>query len=298
YAADVLAPFGLARGTGFFGVSTRVELLKLLVQAVAPSPTPTPTPTPLPAASVGNAGSQTVYPTTGTQAQTDQTEAVIAKASPAVVSIIITKQVPEYQIGYDQSGLPVYQPTNQTQTQEIGAGTGFIITPDGYILTNKHVVFDNQATYTVELASGQKQTATITYKDPNNDVAILKIPSENYPALALGDSDSLKAGQPVIAIGNALGEYSNSVSLGIVSGLHRNIQAYDSSGVAETLSDVIQTDAGINPGNSGGPLLDLNGSVVGINVAEVQGSNNISFALPINPIKTVANQILPNENVK
>ncbi|MFI5205462.1 MAG: S1C family serine protease, partial [Candidatus Paceibacterales bacterium] len=147
--------------------------------------------------------------------------------------------------------------------------------------------FDDQAIYTVTLASGATQTARIIYKDPQNDVAIIKIDGSGYPTLTLGDSDGLQLGQPIITIGNALGQFSNSVSLGIVSGLNRTINASDSLGNVETLNGVIQTDAAINPGNSGGPLLDLNGNVVGINVAMAQGSNSISFSLPINPIKTI-----------
>ncbi|MDR3643083.1 MAG: trypsin-like peptidase domain-containing protein [Candidatus Doudnabacteria bacterium] len=226
------------------------------------------------------------------------TEAV-AKAAPAVVSIIISQDVPQYKVVYQNPfgddpffqnvgmQVPVYVPTGQTKSQEVGAGSGYLITSDGYIITNKHVVADNAASYTVLLQTGKQQTAKVIYKDPNNDLAIIKISGSNYPTVSFDDSNSLQLGETVIAIGNALGQYNNSVSLGVISGLNRTIQASDQSGSSETLNGVIQTDAAINPGNSGGPLLDLNGNAVGINVATVQGSNNISFSIPSNVIRSI-----------
>jgi serine protease Do len=226
------------------------------------------------------------------------TEAV-AKAAPAVVSIIISQDVPQYQVVYENPfgddpffqnigiQVPEYVPTGQTQSQEVGAGSGYIITPDGYIITNKHVVPSDQDGYTVLLQSGKQETAQVIYRDPNNDLAIVKISGSNFPTISFDDSKNLQLGQTVIAIGNALGQYNNSVSLGVVSGLNRTIQASDENGNAETLTGVIQTDAAINPGNSGGPLLDLNGNAVGINVATVQGSNNISFSIPSDMVKTI-----------
>ncbi len=165
-----------------------------------------------------------------------------------------------------------------------------MITSDGYILTNRHVVVDQTADYTVLLSDGSQKPAKIIYIDQSNDVAIVKIEG-SYPKVSLGDSSSLKLGQSVIAIGNALGEYNNSVSVGIVSGLNRSITA-SGEGTSEDLSGVIQTDAAINPGNSGGPLLDLNGRVVGINVATVVGSSNISFSIPINTVKAIINSVI------
>jgi serine protease Do len=233
------------------------------------------------------------------KSQQDMVTAAVAKATPAVVSIIISKDVPQYQVVYQNPfgddpffqnigiQVPEYVPTGQTQSQEIGAGSGYIITSDGYIITNKHVVADDSASYTVLLQSGKQQTAQVIYKDPNNDLAIIKITGSNYPTISFDDSNSLKLGDTVIAIGNALGQYNNSVSLGVISGLNRTIQASDENGNAETLTGVIQTDAAINPGNSGGPLLDLNGNAVGINVATVQGSNSISFSIPSNMVKSI-----------
>ena len=233
------------------------------------------------------------------KSQQDQVTAAVAKAAPAVVSVIISKDVPEYQVVYENPfgddpffqnvgiEVPEYVSTGQTKSQEVGAGSGFLITSDGYIITNKHVVADTSASYTVLLQSGKQLTAQVIYKDPNNDLAIIKISGGSYPTISFGDSSGLQLGETVIAIGNALGQYNNSVSLGVVSGLDRTIQATDENGGAETLTGVIQTDAAINPGNSGGPLLDLNGNAVGINVATVQGSNNISFSIPSNMVKSI-----------
>ncbi len=233
------------------------------------------------------------------KSQQDLVTAAVAKAAPAVVSIIISKDVPQYQVVYQNPfgddpffqnfgiQVPEYVPTGQTQSQEVGAGSGYLIASDGYIITNKHVVADTSASYTVLLQNGKQQTAKVVYKDPNNDLAIIKISGSNYSVINFDNSNNLQLGDTVIAIGNALGQYNNSVSLGVISGLNRTIQATSEDGSAETLTGVIQTDAAINPGNSGGPLLDLNGNAVGINVATVQGSNNISFSIPSNMVKSI-----------
>jgi serine protease Do len=229
--------------------------------------------------------------------------AAVAKNAPSVVSIVISKDVPQYEVTYVNpfgddpffqdfgAQMPVYKQTGTVQ-QKVGAGTGFIITSDGYILTNKHVVSDDQAAYTVLLSNGKQLPAKVVYKDFSNDAAIVKIDGSGYAPVALGDSGALQLGETVIAIGNALGEYNNSVSVGIVSGLNRSIEAQDSGGNAEQLSGVVQTDAAINPGNSGGPLLNLNGEVVGVNVATVSGSQNIGFSLPVNVIKPIIKTVL------
>ncbi|MEA2715040.1 MAG: serine protease Do [Candidatus Parcubacteria bacterium] len=223
--------------------------------------------------------------------------AVVAKTAPAVVSIVISRDVPNLVVSYVNPfgddpmyqdfgfAVPVYEEKGTTH-QKVGAGSGFLISHDGYILTNKHVVEDASAEYTVLLSNGAQKTATVVSRDPNNDVAILHIDG-TYPTIALfGDSSSVKLGQTVLAIGNALGEYGNSVSVGIISGLNRTINASDPSGNPEELAGVFQTDAAINPGNSGGPLVDLDGNVVGINVATVYGSSNISFSIPVNMIQS------------
>ncbi len=234
--------------------------------------------------------------------QTSQEEAIIKvvkETSPSVVSIIITKDVPvfeEYFYNPFKEFEEFFGPTpfefkipryrqRGTEKREIGAGTGFIISEDGMILTNKHVVLDENAQYTVFTVDGKKYPAKVLARDPIRDIAILKITSsKKFKPLKLGDSDKIQIGQTVIAIGNALGEFKNTVSVGVVSGLGRTITA-SGGGIIETIEDVIQTDAAINKGNSGGPLLNLKGEVIGINTATVMGAENIGFAIPINQAK-------------
>jgi serine protease Do len=228
----------------------------------------------------------------------------VDKNTKAVVSIVISEDVPVIEQYYirqnplegmnDPFGLfdpntfnfevPQYR-QNGTQKQRVGAGTGFIIRSDGLIATNKHVVAKEEAEYTVFLHDGSKYTAKILARDPVNDLAFLKIDAKDLPTVALGSSDHLKVGQTTIAIGYALGKFDNSVSKGIISGLGRSIVAGDYGSSSEKLDDVIQTDTAINQGNSGGPLLNSAGDVIGVNVAIVQGSQNIGFAVPVNEVK-------------
>ncbi len=230
--------------------------------------------------------------------QTSQEEAVIKAVkdySPAVVSIIITKDMPVYERYYERGTDPfdfwnfqIPQLRQRgTQERQIGAGTGFIVDEDGTILTNKHVVSDDQAQYTVVMADGERYAAKVTATDPVNDIAVVKISdggARRFPAVSLGDSDNLQIGQSVIAIGNALGEFDNTVSVGVISGMQRSITAYG-AGTGEVLEDLIQTDAAINEGNSGGPLLNLKGEVIGINTAIASGAQNVGFVIPINLAK-------------
>ncbi|MEK7546612.1 MAG: trypsin-like peptidase domain-containing protein [Patescibacteria group bacterium] len=169
--------------------------------------------------------------------------------------------------------------------QEIGGGSGFIISSNGLILTNKHVVFDKNASYTVLTNDGKKYDAKILDRDPVQDLAIVKIEAEGLPTVELANSDEIELGQTAIAIGNALGEYRNTVSVGVVSGLYRTVTAGGADFGQETIQGVIQTDAAINPGNSGGPLLNLRGQVIGINTAMASGAQSIGFAIPINRAK-------------
>src|SRR3989338_1504688 len=214
----------------------------------------------------------------------------INKVIPAVVSIIITEQVTTTVINLNTG-----QQTEQKSKVRKGSGTGIIISPDGLILTNKHVVNvagEKTAEYRIILNSGRQYYAQFIGKDPINDLAVLKIFDKNLPFVQLGDSDKLQIGSTVIAIGNALGRYQNSATKGIVSGLGRNIEASDQSGnTAETLDNVIQTDAEINLGNSGGPLIDLDGNIMGINVAIDQVGSAIGFAIPINDAKPVIKSV-------
>ncbi len=170
------------------------------------------------------------------------------------------------------------------QPQDIG--TGFIVSTDGLIVTNKHVVSDTSGTYKVVTKDNKEYPVKSISRDPANDIAVLKIDAKDLKPIALGDSGNLKVGQFVIAIGTALGQFRDTVTTGVISGLGRGITAGDPyQGYAETLDNIIQTDAAINPGNSGGPLLNSSQEVIGINVAVAQGAQNIGFALPVNIVK-------------
>jgi serine protease Do len=238
--------------------------------------------------------------------QEDLVVKAVQNVSSAVVSIIATKDLPVFEryyinpFGQDEffKQFPALLPNFQipqyrqkgTEERQVSSGTGFFVSSDGLIATNKHVVEDKQANYSVIMNDGRKLNAKVLALDPLQDIAVLKIegntPAGDYNFVPLGSSDNLKVGQTVIAIGNALGEFQNTVSVGVISGLHRNIVAGGTlGGGEEVLSELIQTDAAINSGNSGGPLLNLNGEAIGINTAMAQGAENIGFSLPINLVK-------------
>ncbi|OGE82567.1 MAG: hypothetical protein A2846_00365 [Candidatus Doudnabacteria bacterium RIFCSPHIGHO2_01_FULL_49_9] len=223
----------------------------------------------------------------------DEQSAIISaveKVNPAVVSIVITKDLPKLDEFFSPFGFYYSEPSGDLERQEIGAGSGFIISADGLIVTNKHVVSDPDAAYTVITQSGDKYSARVTANDPFNDIAVVKIEAANLPVVSLGDSDRLKLGQRVVAIGNALGEFQNTVTSGIVSGIGRDITA-SGGAESENLFEVIQTDAAINPGNSGGPLADLEGNVIGVNSAVSLEGQLIGFAIPINQVKDVIEDV-------
>lgn len=207
----------------------------------------------------------------------------VKTASPSVVSITgVSKTVDFFgNVGSSES-----------------AGTGFIVREDGLILTNKHVVSASGAEYTVFTNDGKQYTAKIKAVDPLYDLAFLKINAKNLPVAKLGDSSSLQIGQKVIAIGNALGQYQNTVTEGVVSAIGRAIQAGDSgSSSTESLENMIQTDAAINSGNSGGPLVNLDGQVIGINTAVDQSGQSIGFAIPINVAKSAIDSVVTTGKV-
>jgi len=176
-------------------------------------------------------------------------------------------------------------------------GSGFVVTKDGFIITNKHVVSDEQASYKVLTNDKKEYNVEKIYRDPLNDLAILKVSANNLKALTLADSSKLKLGQMTIAIGTPLGEFTNTVTTGIVSGLGRGITAGSPfEGYVEKLDNVIQTSAPISPGNSGGPLLNSFGQVIGINAAIAQEGSNIGFAIPSNVIKDLLNNFAKSGN--
>lgn len=220
----------------------------------------------------------------------------VEESSPAVVSVIATREVPVVKRYYERSPgffnmpIPRYRQEG-TQEQQVGGGSGFLVSSDGFVVTNRHVVSDTDASYSVLMKDGSEKEAEVVARDSVLDIAVLDIEGDGYPYLSFGNSDELKPGQKVIAIGNALGEFTNSVSTGVISGLSRSITAGGMQGRPETLRGVIQTDAAINPGNSGGPLLDLSGEVIGVNVAMARGSENIGFALPANEVDSIVQSV-------
>ncbi len=222
---------------------------------------------------------------TGTQprvaptAQTNDSQPVTAeglsvveaakKVSPTVVSLTTETTVQTFLGPSDQKS----------------GGTGFIITNDGLIATNKHVVEKATKNLVVVTNDGKSYPAEVKALDPTLDFALIKIDAKNLPVATLGNSDTLQVGQPVIAIGNALGEYQNTVTSGVISAKARTIQAGDGISSAEQLDNLLQTDAAINPGNSGGPLVNLAGQVIGVNTAVAGDAQGIGFAIPINAAK-------------
>ncbi len=214
-----------------------------------------------------------------TQEETDIAN-VVSKVSPSVVSILTTSP----------------STSSDYATQE-SAGTGIIISKDGYILTNKHVI-DGATTVSIALSDGTTyDNVQVLGSDPLNDVAFLKVPNvNNLTPAELGDSSTIQVGQKVIAIGNSLGQYQNTVTSGIISGTGRPISAQSGSTV-ENLTDLIQTDAAINPGNSGGPLLNLSGQVIGINTAIIQDAQGIGFSIPVDATKGIMKGVLAGKGV-
>jgi len=207
---------------------------------------------------------------------------VVEKVSPSVVSIVTKAQADS------PYGL----------MEQEGAGTGIIVGKDGYILTNKHVI-NGASTVGVILTDGTHyDNVKVLGADPLNDVAFLKIDNvNNLPAAEMGDSSSVRVGQRVVAIGNSLGQYQNTVTSGIISGIGRPITA-QAGEATESLSDLLQTDAAINPGNSGGPLLNINGQVIGINTAIIEDAQGIGFSIPINATKGILKGVLEGKGVQ
>lgn len=218
---------------------------------------------------------------------------VVENAQQSVVTIGV-EDLPQSQsptdpfdffFGPQQEQLP-----DESEEEEVFIGSGFVASKDGLIVTNKHVVSDANLTYVVIDNRGNKYPISNIYRDPLNDIAIVKVdnpPAGGFKPLQMGDSSKLKVGQFVVAIGTPLGEFTNSVTMGVVSGLGRGVTAGSPfQGFVERLDNVIQTDAAINPGNSGGPLLNSQSQVIGVNTAISGEGQNIGFAIPINTVKT------------
>lgn len=210
----------------------------------------------------------------------------VERTSPSVVAIGVTRRV-----------FNPFDPFSIPRSEDATIGTGFVVSDSGIIVTNKHVVSD-EGNYSVITGDNQKYEVKRIYIDPLLDLALVQIDGSNLKPLELGDSSKLKVGQTVIAIGNALGRFNNTVTTGVVSGLGRRVVAGDPfSGAAESLDNLIQTDAAINPGNSGGPLLNSSGQVIGVNVATTEGAQNIGFAIPITSVKQIVDEFVQKGSV-
>ena len=212
---------------------------------------------------------------------------IAKRACPAVITIVISKDLPKvdgfYFMPFGDQEVVLPKVKRGVEKTKIGGGSGFIVSSDGYVLTCSHVVGDPEADYTIIIDHEHKYSAKVLAKDSMIDVAVLKIDAKNPPFLEMGDSDKIELGETVVAIGNPLGEFEDTLSAGIISGLSRKITAFGGPAMnATSLRGLIQTDAAINPGNSGGPLVNMEGKVVGINSATIMGAQNIGFAIPIN----------------
>lgn len=217
-----------------------------------------------------------------------QTIKAVEKAIPAVVAILMFKSSEQVKQKIDKT---IFEHLSRDKNGLIclGSCSGFFVSSDGYVLTNRHVVEDEEAVYEV-VWKHHHYPCQILARDEMTDLAILKINGKDFPYLSLGDSSKLKLGQTVIAIGNALSEFENTVSRGIISGLSRHVKT-DLENMNREFSGLIQTDAAINPGNSGGPLINLFGQAIGVNTAVVLGVENIGFAVPINQAKVILKDI-------
>ncbi len=237
----------------------------------------------------------------------EQTVRVVQQAEPAVVSVIISEELPVLQQEMqtipspfgDQFNFQVPRMVQKgTQLQEVGGGTAFFVSSDGLLLTNKHVVSDTNAQYTVLLNDGRKVPATVVARDPSSDIALIKVEGSGFTPLTVASTDNLKLGQTAIAIGNALGEFRNTVSVGVISGLSRSITAgAGNGGGVEQLEQIIQTDAAINRGNSGGPLLNSRGEVIGMNTAVASDAQNIGFAIPAPELRRALESFTKNGHI-
>ncbi len=225
------------------------------------------------------------------------TTQTIIQEENAVIKVVENVSSSVVAIGVSRRVVNPFDPFSIPKREDATIGTGFVVSDKGVIVTNKHVVSDS-ARYTVLTKDGQKYETKRVYKDPVLDLALVQVDATGLKSLQLGDSSKLKVGQVAIAIGNALGRFTNTVTTGVISGLGRRVVAGDPfSGAAESLDNLIQTDAAINPGNSGGPLLNSSGQVIGVNVATTEGAQNIGFAIPIDTIKPIIEEFITKGTV-
>lgn len=232
------------------------------------------------------------------KAEEEITISVVDSLSPSVVSVRVEKKHKDlseddlfWQYGETAPNDPLLKAEWDQELVEIGGGTGFFVTKEGWIATNRHVVQDTEAVYSIITHDGAVLPAKILSRDPVLDIALLDVEGDGYTPVSLGSSKDLRIGQTVIAIGNTLSEFQNTVTKGVISGLNRKVVASDEFGAGEVLEHAIQTDAAINPGNSGGPLIDLVGRVIGMNTATSFEGQSIGFAIPINDVQKAVNDV-------
>lgn len=213
---------------------------------------------------------------------------IAKRVCPAVITVVVSKDLPKAESFYSlpfggSQTMPEKGKKSKPEKTQIGGGSGFIVSEDGYVFTSNHVVSDPSAEYTVIVDPTHKYSAKVLSRNPIDDIAVLKIDAKGLPCLEMADSNKIELGEEVVAVGNALGEFTDTLSTGIVSGLSRYITAFGGiENGMQNLRGLIQTDAAINPGNSGGPLVNMEGKVIGINTAMIMGAQNIGFAIPIN----------------
>ncbi|MFM6191798.1 HhoA/HhoB/HtrA family serine endopeptidase [Planktothrix sp.] len=276
-----LSLVALGVGLGMAGMSL-APYLQQRSQTPTPEATPTVAPTPIPSP---------VSATSGTIADPNLVSSVVEQVGPAVVRINATKtvesQVPEaFNDPLFQRFFGSQMPDAPQQEIVRGSGSGFIVNSNGQIITNAHVV-DGATKVSVVLKDGRQFEGKVIGTDPVTDVAVVKIEANNLPTVKVGNSEALQPGELAIAIGNPLG-LDNTVTVGIVSATGRSGSQV---GIPDKRVSFIQTDAAINPGNSGGPLLNQNGEVIGMNTAIIQGAQGLGFAIPINQVQRIADQI-------
>lgn len=276
-----LSLVALGVGLGMVGMSL-APYLQQRSQTPTPQAAPTVAPTPIPSP---------VSATSGTIADPNLVSSVVEQVGPAVVRINATKtvesQVPEaFNDPFFQRFFGSQMPDAPQQEIVRGSGSGFIVNSNGQIITNAHVV-DGATKVSVVLKDGRQFEGKVIGTDPVTDVAVVKIEANNLPTVKVGNSEALQPGELAIAIGNPLG-LDNTVTVGIVSATGRSGSQV---GIPDKRVSFIQTDAAINPGNSGGPLLNQNGEVIGMNTAIIQGAQGLGFAIPINQVQHIAEQI-------
>jgi serine protease Do len=216
-------------------------------------------------------------------------EVASKKVAPAVVTVFGIQKItkPSKNADGDSNALPISAEDVIVQTS-LTTGTGFFISADGFIITNKHVVANEKARYSVVLNDGSEKRASVVYRDPEHDIAILKVRGADFPAVELGDSSDIRKGLDILDIGNPYSRNEELLSFGSVTGVNKSVSAFNASTDSEeSLTGLIEINAQLYPGDSGGPLFDYNGKVIGVNVAAAKNLDNIGYSIPINTVKQI-----------